>query len=416
MKLRNASVVLALVCGVFIVTGRGLRAESAADLFNAQSLQRIDLDLHSADWAKLKTDFQSNEYYPADVTWNGLKVRNTGIRSRGAASRSGSKPGLRVDFNRYDTTQTFLGLRSFVLDNLAQDASGVHETVAMWFFGRLGIPAPREAHATLYVNGEYAGLYAVVESIDKEMLSRVFGNGEGSQNDGYLYEYNKAAVWGLSYLGADLDRYKAFFSAKTHETNSDETLYRPLETLIRLINESTPADLVAKVGPLLDLDEVVRYVALQNFISEIDGFVGQFGTNNFYLYRLQHHDKHEVIAWDEDLSFLDPRYALTELHGTNVLMVKLMAVREYRDLYFATLREAADAAEAGATVERPGALETEIRRELALTLEALERDPQRLSTETEFLVARDQMKQFAPQRIRYVQCEVARLAGEPLCD
>ena len=61
----------------------------------------------------------------------------------------------------------------------------------MRLFARLGIPAPRETHMRLYVNDEYIGLYAIVESIDKQFLARVYGEiGEDTQNDGYLYEFN----------------------------------------------------------------------------------------------------------------------------------------------------------------------------------------------------------------------------------
>src|SRR5688572_24722421 len=95
-------------------------AQSSDDFFNPNALQRIELWLNSSDWEKLKAAFQENTYYPADVTWNGQTVRNVGIRSRGLGSRSGTKPGLRVDFDRYSDKQTFLGLKSFVLDNLTQ--------------------------------------------------------------------------------------------------------------------------------------------------------------------------------------------------------------------------------------------------------------------------------------------------------
>ena len=54
-------------------------------------------------------------------------VRNVGIRSRGMGSRSGIKPGLRVDFDRYTTDQKFLGLKSFILRNNTQDASNMRE-------------------------------------------------------------------------------------------------------------------------------------------------------------------------------------------------------------------------------------------------------------------------------------------------
>src|SRR5688572_33255462 len=118
------------------------------------------------------------------MTWNGITGSNGGIRSRGLGFRREQEAGLWVDFDRYSAGQQFLGLKSFVLDNLSQDFSGVKETVAMRFFTRLGIPAPRETHARLYVNGRYAGLYALVESVDKTMMGRVFGSINGNiQND-----------------------------------------------------------------------------------------------------------------------------------------------------------------------------------------------------------------------------------------
>ena len=57
--------------------------------------------------------------------------------------RSGIKPSLRVDLDRYTTDQTFLGLKSFVLRNNSQDASSMHERVTMLLFRRMGLPAPR---------------------------------------------------------------------------------------------------------------------------------------------------------------------------------------------------------------------------------------------------------------------------------
>jgi spore coat protein CotH len=403
--------VCALALLALAVTGPRLRAQSSGDLFNSEALQRLDIDLHTADWAKLKQDFQSNQYYPADITWNGIKAYNTGIRSRGVASRSGTKPSLKLDFNRYASDQTFLGLKSLVLDNLVQDQSGVHEAVSMWFFARMGIAAPRESHAVVYVNGEYAGLYTLVEPIDKFLIARVFGNENGPENDGYLYEFNKAGEWWLSYLGPNLDPYKAFFEAKTHESSDDETLYRPIEQLVRLINEKPAEELTEAVGPYLDLPGFTKFLAVQNFIGEIDGFAGKWGMNNFYLYRLQHHAQHRVIAWDDDLAFLDPEYGLTSYQEPNVLVRKLMEVPEYRSLYLATLNDAVKSATEGKSADSLGALEAEIRRRLDVVDPAMLADTQRPWTDTEYLDAREYMKLFAARRARYVECEVARLTG-----
>jgi len=415
VKFRIAVLAVGLALGVLAPAGLRLHAQSAADLFTAQALQRIDIELHSADWAKLRENFQSNEYYPADITWNGITAYNTGVRSRGVASRNERKPALKIDFNHYASGQSYLGLKSLVLDNLVQDPSGVHETVSMWFFARLGVPAPREAHAVVYVKGEYAGIYAVVEPIDKNMIARVFGNeSDGNQNDGYLYEFNKAEEWWLSYLGPQLEPYKQYFEAKTHETEPDETLYRPIENLVRLINEKPASELTEAVGPYLDLRGLTRFLAIQNFIGEIDGFAGKWGMNNFYLYRLQHQAQHRIIAWDDDLTFLDPRYDVTSFQEPNVLVKKLMDVPEYRALYFETLAEAARSARDNATETVSGALEIEIRRQLELIDAAMLADTRRPYTDTDYLDARQDMTQIASRRIRYVECEVARLAlGHP---
>ena len=117
-------------------------AQTTDDLFNPSRLQRLDLQLHSSDWSKLKENFQTNTFYPADIVWNGQTVRNAGIRSRGRGSRNPHKPGLKVDFDKYSANQKFLGLKSLVLDNLTQDPSGIHETVAMAF-----MRAARHSHA-----------------------------------------------------------------------------------------------------------------------------------------------------------------------------------------------------------------------------------------------------------------------------
>jgi Tfp pilus assembly protein PilF len=131
--------------------------------------------------------------------------------------------------------------------------------------------------------------------------------------------------------------------------------------------------------------------------------------NNFYLYRPQRRPQHRVIAWDEDLAFLDTDYSVTSFQDENVLVRKLMEVPEYRSLYWSTLNEAVVSASEGKTADTAGALEAETRRRLDLIDQAMLADTQRPWTDSEYLEAREYLKQFAPRRARYVECEVARL-------
>jgi spore coat protein CotH len=377
------------------------------DLFNSTTLGRVDLELHSSDWLKLKENFQTNTYYPADLIWNGQTVRNVGIRSRGRGSRNTHKPGLKVDFDEYSMGQQFLGLKSLVLDNLTQDPSGIRETVAMRFLTRLGIPAPREAHVKLYVRGEYIGLYAVVEAIDKDMLARVYGAiGEDTQNDGWLYEFTWQEDWRFTDLGTDLKEVKLRFEATTHESQTDEMKYRKVQELITLANQTPEDRLVEVLGPRLDLRGFVRFVAAQAYLGDTDGFLGSQGMNNFYLYRLENQDVHTLIAWDTDNTFWGPLFPIRP-DDTNILMQKLMRIPEYNAQWFAEIQHANEVAEAD------GWLDAEIIRNVTLIEAAMREDVYKPYSTNSFEGEAGQMLSFARERIAFVKCALAQ--GDRAC-
>ena len=407
MKRAATTTAIALVC-VFLSSLAS--AQTANDLFSRQDLQRVDLWVHSSDWAKLKAEFQTNTYYPADLTWNNQTVRNVGIRSRGRGSRSPHKPGLRVDFDRYTTKQTFLGLKSLVLDNVTQDPSGVHESVAMAFYARLGIPAPREIHTRLYVNNEYVGLYVIVESIDKDFLARVFGAiGEDTQNDGYLYEFKWQDDWKFGYLGGDLREYMLRFEATTHESKSDEEKYRPIEVLVRVANQTPPDRFATEMSGRLDIPAVIRFIAAQVFLAETDGFLGGFGINNLYLYRLENSDVHTFIAWDADNTFYHPEYPTNSGINDNVLMRGLFANPEFQAMYWSEMRRNVEMAEADDW------LGTEIISQVQRIDTAMKEDPSKLFSNSRYEGAAGEMLNYARARIAYVRCELERGPGNPSC-
>ena len=396
--------VLAIV--VALGLGGSAFAQTSDDLFNPEVLQRLDLWLNSSDWAKLKAAFQENTYYPADVTWNGITVRNVGIRSRGLGSRSSTKPGLRVDFDRYSSGQQFLGLKSFVLDNLTQDQTGVKETVAMRFFSRLGIPAPRETHTRLFINGEYAGLYGLVESVDKTMMGRVFGSiGDDVQNDGYLFEYNYVigSPWRFGYEGSALAPYKARFDIKTNESHAEAAIWGPIEELVRLVNNTPSSSFEATIGPRLDLGAFVRYIATQNFVAQNDGFNGYDGMNNFYFYRLENSTSHVFIAWDEDNAFLQSDFGITARNDENTLTRKTLELPAYQAQYFNFLSEAANSASDW--------LRQEMQRQLDMINDAMLADTLKPYSNADYATARDALLAFPQARITYVRCEVAKQTG-----
>jgi spore coat protein CotH len=397
---RAAVVVLA------VLVSAPAMAQTQDDFFNPEVLQRVELWLNESDWAKLKAAFQENTYYPADVVWNGQTVRNVGIRSRGLGSRSATKPGLRVDIDRYSSGQQFLGLKSFVLDNLTQDFSGIKETVAMRFFTRLGIPAPRETHTRLFVNGQYAGLYALVESVDKTMMGRVFGSiGDNIQNDGYLFEYNYVlgSPWRFGYEGTALTPYKARFDIKTNESHAESQIWGPLEELVRMVNDTPAATFEQTIAPRLDLTAFVRYISAQNFISQNDAFNGYDGMNNFYFYRLENSSTHTFIAWDEDNAFLATDFGITTRLDENVLTRRTLELANFRAQYFSVLSEAASSA--------ADWMRQEMQRQFDLIDQAMQEDTQKPYSNADYAAERARLLAFPDARITFVRCEVSKQTG-----
>jgi spore coat protein CotH len=385
-------------------------AQTTDDFFDSNHVRRLDILINSIDWAKLKANFELNDYYPCDIRWEGVTVRNVGIRSRGFGSRSSNKPGVRVDINRYAQGQTFLGLKSFNLDNLLQDPTAIRELVAMKFYGRLGLPAARVASVQVYVNNSYAGLYSLIESIDKDFLKRVYGENNGdTENDGFLFEYDWNGPWGFHYLGADLAPYASRFSAKTRENESAFAKYYDIEQWAWSANRSADARFVEDVSRYLDLQTFVKTAAAEIFLAEYDGLLGFFGMANFYLYRFEDTTRHQFIPWDADRTFSALDMSIFSNHADNVLMTRAMAVPSLRETYFRSLLEAvALANELDPQAGGKGWLEREIDAALARVQSSVAADPYKTSTNEEFDDGAEFLRTFARQRATLVRCEVAR--------
>ncbi len=400
-----------LLAAALVLHVQPANAQTADDVFNVEALNDIRLVLHSSDWQKLKDNFQDNTYYPADVTWGGVTVRNVGIRSRGLGSRSAIKPGLRVDFDRYASGQRFVNLKSLVLDNLTQDPSMLKEVLSMRLFSRLGLPAPREAFVRLYVNNALVGLYAVVESIDKRFLERTLG-----QDNGNLFEYNYTFDFNFEYLGDDLGRYQEIFDAKTNESHSTFELFDPIHRMVRTANEASDAAFESAMSEFLDLKPFARHVAAETFVAENDGWLGYAGMNNFYLYQFGDRTQFQVITWDKDNTFLQTDFPIFERADRNVLMRRALAVPALKQAYLDGLAAAAVSALEGQEGGDPstGWLAREIERIAGLVLPAAREDTNKPYSTGEVEAAIDGLRRFARARPAFVTCAVANESRSPV--
>jgi spore coat protein CotH len=387
-----------VLVAALLLSATGLHAQTHDELFDAQTVHDIRLFVNSTDVQRLEEFYEENTFYTADLQWRTTRVRNIGIRSRGSASRSATKPGLQIEFDRYVGGQQFLGLRSLVLDNLWQDPGMMREQVAMGLFARLGHAAPRESFARVFINDVYYGVYTVVEAITPEFLARTTG-----QASGYIYEFKYLGPYHFEFLGDDYAPYKSLFEPRAHDFEPDATLYGPIREMIREMNQPLDEVWRERVEKHVDLAQFVKYVAIEMFLAEDDGVLGSVGMSNFYLARGAADRPFQLIPWDKDLTFTDPRLSIFTRAEENILFQRAMEYGDLRALYLETLEAAARSA------LTDGWMAAEIDRCAALIAEHAAADIRKPYSTDDFNAAVSALKQFALERPGYVLQEVAKM-------
>ena len=317
------------------------RADTADELFDDTHIHDIWLTLDPADWNALKENYLLNTYYPAQFAFNSHYAEKIGIRSRGSGSRSPIKPNLLLSFDKYQKKQTILGLSGVTLKANNQDASMLREVLSMKMLRLMGVPAPREAAARLFINGEFFGAYTLVEKIDSTFLTGAF-----SENDGFLYEWEAMRTdqgYRFEYLGPEPENYSpVMWSPSNHE---DDPNPAPIVEMVDFVNNSSYSDFEERLPEYLDVEEFINYIATENFVADFDGILGTvFGMNNFYVYRFENSNRSTFIAWDKDSSFDWENKPIFEGVYENVLARRMMEVPRWRNMYLAALLRAANLA------------------------------------------------------------------------
>jgi uncharacterized protein (TIGR03437 family) len=294
------------------------------------------------DWATLQQNYLLDTYYHATFTWNGI-AEDIGVRSHGGGSRSPIKPNLDLNFAKYDKTQTFLGLPFVLIKANNEDPSNLREWLSMKLFRKMGIPAPREAPAQVFLNGQILGFYYIVEHLDETFLQRNYG-----ESGGYLYEWESVNNYDFENLGADPSLYAAFLNLKTNQATPD---LQTFANLVQAINQPpgaavTDAAFLAALAPYVDPKQFLLYGATEQTLAGSDSLIGgQQGMNNFYLYQFQGTTLYNFIPWDKDSTLNDVNRDIMQgiSNGLyiNLLAQRLVAIPQYAQVYLGALAKAA---------------------------------------------------------------------------
>ncbi len=276
-------------------------------------------------------------------------IAQVGVRWRGQSAMDIDDPtyervGLKLSMNEYSSGREYLDLRKFNLMGTEGDYSLMREQLALRIARDIGIEAPRSSYAHLVVNGTYMGYYPMTEEADDEpYVKNHFEDPTGSlfKIEGYCGGRGDFADEGDS-----PDDYIEIYDPKGETL--DSAIEADLMPLIECVNAADDAVFEACIPDLVDVDNILRVVALDVVLPDIDGFIG--AGQNFMLYKEADTGLFIVWPWDKDLSLDDNNMAdswdLAGVHPTwredfrNLLGDRL--VHLYRQEYCDVVAEVAD--------------------------------------------------------------------------
>ena len=285
-----------LMAGVPGLERAGAEPEYARRLFDQSRVHTLDLRVE--DWEGFLSRALEEEYVPADISVDGEEFRRVGLRTKGNNSlhltaRYGlPRFGLKVEMDHYGGS-SYHGLDKFSLDPSFQDNSYLKSWLAYDMMAFMEVPAPLCSYVWVTVNGEPWGLFLAIEEPEEAFARRVYGRDHGQlYKPDYLSLEEENRDLALQYLGEDPEDYGNLFrEAKFPVSGADQR---------RLIGALRALSAGEELETAVEVDEVLRYFAVQVFVMNWDSYLGPTG-HNYFLYEKD--GRISILPWDYNLAF-----------------------------------------------------------------------------------------------------------------
>ena len=339
MKKIISLILTSAICLSFIPAIFAQNAKSYKDFFKKDTIIDINIEIDEADLQDIY-DFPTNEeYHSADVTVNGVKAENAGIRTKGnmtlsSVARSDSdRYSFRIKFDKYIKGQTLLGLDELCLNSGYSDPSYMREYLHYELLREMGMKVAETAFCNVYINGELSGFYLAVEGLDDTFLEDSFGE---NYKNGNFYKMEEGAS--LLYKEDGNYTYADLKSGSDKDLSSFGEFVKNLSDI--------PDGEKGNIESFLDVDSALIYIASNTVLCNYDSYNNSM-KHNYYMYENEN-GVFTVVPWDFNMSF-GGRESNTDvgidtpLVGGSMedapLISKLLAVDEYKEKYYSYIKE-----------------------------------------------------------------------------
>lgn len=271
-------------------------------LYDPAVLRTFFLKFEDEDWEQALADFYHTDVeIPATLIVDGKTYPNVGVHFRGASSYmmipAGSKRSLAISMDYADKKQRLYGAKSLNWLNAHDDAAFM-SSMLYSHIARQYIPAPKVNYAKVVINGESWGVYVNTQQFDKEFLEENYKSSKGTR---WKVGGSPGGGGGLEYAGDSVENYKRRYEIKSGDNQKS---WQALIKLCKTLNE-TPADkLPDALAPMLDIDGLLWFLALDVALINCDGY--WIRASDYCLY-LDEKGKFHVVPHDMNESFRAPQ-------------------------------------------------------------------------------------------------------------
>lgn len=184
------------MCGENLgLTQKASAAEYEAKIFDTSKVHTIDIVIDN--WDSFLETCIDEEYTVCSVVIDHEAYKNVAIRAKGNTSLTqvqsygNNRYSFKIEFDHYDSANTYYGLDKLCLNNIIQDNTYMKDYLCYRMMYEFGVASPLCSYAYLTVNGEDWGLYLAVEGIEDAFLQRNYGN-----ENGELYKPDSQSMGG----------------------------------------------------------------------------------------------------------------------------------------------------------------------------------------------------------------------------
>ena len=277
--------------------------DAPGGVFDVDSIRNLTLDFEDPSYHNiLVNSFFNDPSYriPATLTYNGVSYDSVGVRYKGNSTfclpndEGNRKVPYNIDMNHWISGQTLEDLKKIKLANAWFDPTFAKEITASRIYQKY-LPTPEANLIRLIAQGNYVGIYAHTESVDKQFLKKHF-----DEKDGVFFKCDPVQVFcggssgegnpDLKWLGADSANYY-----NSYDLKSDKG-WGELMELIQTLNFD-----FENLGNVLNVDRVLWAFAVNSAILNLDTYNGYY-VHNYYLYQTED-GLFQMIPWDFDNAF-----------------------------------------------------------------------------------------------------------------